>query len=41
MNNDDEGAYTCIVSIACWKALGSQIINQSRKTLKAFDGSGF
>lgn len=37
----DEGESTCIMSIACWKALGSPTINQSPTTLKAFDGRGF
>lgn len=36
-----EGASTCINSISCWKALGSPMINQSRTTLKAFDGRCF
>lgn len=31
----------CIMSIACWKALGSPNINQYPTSLKAFDGRGF
>ena len=37
----DEGASTCIMSIKCWKSLGSPTINQSPTILKAFDGRGF
>ena len=37
----DEGASTCIMSIAYWKDLGSPMINQSPMTLKAFNGKGF
>ena len=31
----------CIMSLKCWKSLGSLIINQSPTILKAFDGRGF
>jgi hypothetical protein len=37
----DEGASTCVMSLNCWKAIGSSSINQSPNTLKAFDGRGF
>jgi len=34
----DEGASTCIMSVACWKAIGSPTLSQSPTTLEAFDG---
>lgn len=34
----DEGASTCIMSLNCWKSLGSPRLSQSSTTLKAFDG---
>jgi len=37
----DEGASTCIMSIRCWRSLGSPTLNQSLKILKAFDGHRF
>lgn len=37
----DEEASTCIMSIQCWKSLGSPTLNQSPTNLKAFDGRGF
>jgi len=37
----DEGASTCIMSIQCWRSLGSPTLNQSPTILKAFDGCGF
>ena len=37
----DEGASTCIMSLKCWKSLGSLTINQSPTILKAFDGRVF
>jgi hypothetical protein len=37
----DEGASTCVMYFACWKAIGSPPLNESQKTLKAFNGSGF
>ena len=37
----DEGASTSVLSLSCWKALGSLKIVTSPKTLKAFDGRGF
>jgi hypothetical protein len=37
----DEGASTCVMSLACWKAISSPPLNESQNTLKAFNGSGF
>jgi hypothetical protein len=37
----DEGASTCVMSLTCWKAIGSPSLNESHNTLKAFNGSGF
>ena len=37
----DEGASTYIMSLKCWKSLGSPTINQSPTILNAFDGRGF
>jgi hypothetical protein len=37
----DEGASTCVMSLACWKAIVSPSLNESQNTLKAFNGSGF
>jgi len=37
----DEGASMCIMSIQCWRSLGSPTLNQSPMILKAFDGRGF
>ena len=34
----DEGASTCIMSMSCWKTLGSPSLSRSSTTLKAFDG---
>ena len=34
----DEGASTCIMSMSCWKAIGSPQLNQLTTTLKSFDG---
>jgi len=34
----DEGASTCIMSVTCWKAIGSPALSQSPTTLEAFDG---
>jgi hypothetical protein len=31
----------CVMSFACWKAIGSPPLNESQNTLKAFNGSGF
>ena len=37
----DEGESTCIMSLNCWKNVGSRTLNQSPTILKAFDGRGF
>ena len=37
----DEGASNLVLSLSCWKALGSLEIVTSPTTLKAFDGRGF
>jgi hypothetical protein len=37
----DEGASTCVMSVSCWKAIGSPPLTESHNTLKAFNGSGF
>jgi len=37
----NEGASTCIMSIICWKAIGSPTLTESPNTLKAFDGRIF
>jgi hypothetical protein len=37
----DEGALTCVMSLACWKAIGSPPLNESQNTLKSFNGSTF
>eukprot|EP00253_Pinus_taeda_P003762 PITA_03762 len=37
----DEGASTCIMSIQCWRSLGSPSLNQPPTILKAFYGHGF
>jgi hypothetical protein len=37
----DEGASTCVMSLTCWKAIGSPPLNDSHNTLKSFNGSGF
>ena len=34
----DEGASTCVMSLACWKALGSPELVPSNTLLTAFDG---
>ena len=34
----DEGASTYIMSLSCWRAIGSPEVRQSPTTLKAFDG---
>jgi hypothetical protein len=34
----DEGASTCVMSLACWKGLKSPALNQSPTMLRAFDG---
>ena len=37
----DEGASTCVMSLSCWKGLGSLDIAPSQSMLKAFDGHVF
>jgi hypothetical protein len=37
----DEGASTCVMSLACWKGLKSPTLNKSPMMLRAFDGRGF
>jgi hypothetical protein len=37
----DEGASTCVMSLACWKGLKSPALNKSATMLRAFDGRGF
>jgi hypothetical protein len=37
----DEGASTCVMSLACWKGLKSPALNKSPTMLCTFDGRGF
>lgn len=37
----DEGALTSIMSVSCWKAIGSPQLNHSPTTLKSFHRRGF
>jgi hypothetical protein len=37
----NEGDSTCVMSIACWKSIGSPPLTESLKMIKAFNGSGF
>ena len=37
----DEGASTSVLSLSCWKAIGSPELVTSLMTLKPFDGRGF
>ena len=37
----DEGPYTLVMSLYCWRSIGSPEINHSPTTLKAFDGRRF
>jgi hypothetical protein len=37
----DEGALTCVMSLACWKAIGQLILSPSPTLLTAFDGCSF
>ena len=37
----DEGASTLVLSLPCWKAIGSPELVTSPMTLKSFDGRGF
>ena len=34
----DKGASTCVMSSACWKAIGSPALTSSPNALEAFDG---
>jgi hypothetical protein len=37
----DEGASTCVMSLACWKAIGQPELSPSPTLLTAFDGHSF
>jgi hypothetical protein len=37
----DEDASTCVVSLACWKAIGQPTLSPSPTLLTAFDGHSF
>ena len=37
----DEGALTCIMSLACWKAIGQPVLSPSPTLLTVFDGCSF
>jgi hypothetical protein len=37
----DEGASTCVMSLACWKGLKTPALNKSPMMLRTFDGRGF
>ena len=37
----DEGIAMCIMSLTCWKAIGSPTLSQSPTMLTAFDGCSF
>ena len=37
----EEGTSTSVMSLSCWRAIGSPEVNRSPTTLKAFDGRGF
>jgi hypothetical protein len=37
----DEGASTCVMSLACWKAIGHPALSPSPTLLTAFDGHSF
>jgi hypothetical protein len=37
----DEGASTCVMSLACWKAIGQPILSPSPALLTSFDGHSF
>jgi hypothetical protein len=37
----DEGVSTCIISLACWKAIGQPILSPSPTLLTTFDGRSF
>jgi hypothetical protein len=37
----DEGASTCVMSLACWKAIGQPVLSLSPTLLTSFDGRSF
>jgi len=37
----DEGTTTCVISLVCWKSLGSSTLSQSLTMLNSFDGRSF
>jgi hypothetical protein len=37
----DEGASTCVMSLACWKAIGHPALSPSPTLLTTFDGHSF
>ena len=37
----DEGASTCVMSVTCWKSIGSPALTESHNTLKNFNGTRF
>jgi hypothetical protein len=37
----DEGVATCVMSLTCWKAIGSSTLSQSMTMLTTFDGNYF
>jgi hypothetical protein len=37
----DEGASTCVMSLACWKAIGQPVLSPSPTLLTAFDSHSF
>jgi hypothetical protein len=37
----NQGASTCVMSVICWKAIGSPTLTESHNKLKAFNGTGF
>jgi hypothetical protein len=37
----DEGASTCVTSLACWKAIGQPVLSPSPTLLTAFDDRSF
>jgi hypothetical protein len=37
----DEGASTCVMSLACWKAIGHPVLSPSPTLLTTFNGCSF
>jgi hypothetical protein len=37
----DEGVATCVMSLVCWKAIGSPTLSKSSNMLTSFDGHSF